>query len=185
MQQSVVLHSCHREFQHIADEVWHHGTAAAALRIEVGNVGNRHVESEVKLIVPLRPAVEYCRPESAGTIFGSITVDDRRAIQELFTIVEQPSVVVQVLDTEIEPTISDAIEELLRNFVAVFRNNIERRFDSEGIIEIHQSPAKLHACLGLDIVRHEHAAASTGWPEPHEWNPVQADRKSTRLNSSH
>jgi hypothetical protein len=54
----VILRAGYGEFDNVAYEVGHHRAASAALRIEVSNVGYRHVVRKVEGIVPVCIAVE-------------------------------------------------------------------------------------------------------------------------------
>src|SRR6266852_7138511 len=107
MEEGVVLNSGDREFKDIPNKIRHDGAAAAVLRIKMGDIRNRHVEGKLKGIIPFGLAVKYRGPEALSAIFAPITIDDFRPPQEFFLAIEEPAVVVQVLDYKLTSTVSD------------------------------------------------------------------------------
>jgi hypothetical protein len=59
MEEGIVLRQGNRNFQYIANEVGCNSATAAALRVEMRYVRNRHVESEVEFAVPVKVTVKH------------------------------------------------------------------------------------------------------------------------------
>src|SRR5438552_14294325 len=64
MKECVVLGRGQRKFENVADEVGQHGAAAARLRIQVRDIGNRHVVGKLQRVVPLQVPIEDSGPEA-------------------------------------------------------------------------------------------------------------------------
>lgn len=135
---------------------------------QVGYVRHRHVEGQLQAFIPVRSSVKYSGTKTLSLVLSCISIDDRRSSDELFFIVKQAPIVIQVLYVHLIPTISDRIDEVGGNHIPFFGNNLKRRLDSKGIIEVHQLMAKIHALFTLNIVSHRHAALGTMGPEPDE-----------------
>src|SRR5712692_8043361 len=64
------------------------------------------------------------------------------------------------------------MEEAGRDLVTLLRHDLERRFDSDGVIQIHEARAEVSSGQGLHIVSEDGATAGTIGPEPDEWDSV-------------
>ncbi len=84
MEERVVLNCGHGEFEDISNKIRHNRATATVLGIEVGDIGNRHVERKLKGVIPFRLSVKCRSPESLGTILTPIAVDDFHSTQEFF-----------------------------------------------------------------------------------------------------
>jgi len=86
VEQIVVLRRRHRQFHHVADKKWHHGAAAALLRIQVGHVRHRHVVGELECVIPELLAVKNRGSKPLRSILLSVSIDLRRPAQKLFAV---------------------------------------------------------------------------------------------------
>src|SRR5579863_1027832 len=64
MEERIVLNRSDRNLENIANEIGHHRTAAAALRIEMGHVWNRHIVGKFQLVVPELLSIKNSRAKS-------------------------------------------------------------------------------------------------------------------------
>jgi hypothetical protein len=88
--------------------------------------------------------------------------------QKLFVVLHKTTIMIQVMNIQLKSSVSYAIQEHLWNGVSLLWDNLERRFDSEHVIQIHQLGAKVPAGGCLHIVCHDGATRSSLWPEPDE-----------------
>src|SRR3974390_2240326 len=103
MEQHVVLHGRERQLEQVPDEVGHDRTAAAALRIKMRDIGNRHVEREIEILVPLRPPIQNSGPKSGRSVLFAIAIDRGSAASKFFPVIKKSTVVIQVLDADFTP----------------------------------------------------------------------------------
>src|SRR5438128_12437365 len=73
---------------------------------------------------------------------------------------------VQVVDVDLEPAISDLLEEALGDGVSFLRYDLEGGLDPRRIIQIHPLRAEIPASQLFDIVGHDCAACRTIRPRP-------------------
>ena len=79
---------------------------------------------------------------------------------------------VQVVDVDLEPAISDLLEEALGDGVSFLRYDLEGGLDPRRIIQIHHLRAEIPASQLFDIVGHDCAACRTIRPKPDERHAV-------------
>ena len=84
IEEGVVLRSRQWKFQHLADEIRHHGTAPAKLSLQMSHVGNRHVVGKIIRIVPIEPTIKHSGPEAKRTVLLHVSVDLLGAAKEFF-----------------------------------------------------------------------------------------------------
>jgi len=130
VEEGVVLDVGDGDFEEVADEVRHDGAAAAALRIEVGDVGDGHVVGEVELVEPVLIAVEDSGAETGGTEFAAVVVDFGDAFEELGAVVVEMAVVVEVVDGDFVAAGVDGVDVRVVNFVAFFGDDGEGALDA-------------------------------------------------------
>src|SRR5260370_5673865 len=172
VKQRVVLNCGYRQLENVPNEIGHDGAAAAQLWVEVRNVRHRHVEREIKILVPFRFAIQHRRAKALCPVLLSIAIDKGNPALELFPLVKKPSVVVQVLYANFKSAIAKEVQEFGRDRISTLGNDLKGRFDSERLIDIKQLRTKVASRLGFDIVRHEDAPTGPVWPEPHHWNAL-------------
>src|SRR5215469_736538 len=170
VEQSVILNRCYRKLQHVSDKKRHHCTAATWLGIQRRYVGKRHIICKIERVVPFRFTVEHSRAEACRAEFASILINDFGAAQKLLLVVKEPAVVVQILDNDFKSAALYGLQQILGDFIALFRDHSESRFDSESLVQIHERRAKISACFGFHVVRHRQAATCAVGPKPHEGN---------------
>src|SRR5450759_1153600 len=100
------------------------------------HIGHRHVIGKLKCIVPVLIPIHSPSAEVARVIHVHILVDLLRPPKKFGAFVEQMAIMVDVLYVELESTTADLLDIRLWNFVALLRNGLERRFDSEGLIDV-------------------------------------------------
>lgn len=138
----------------------------------MSHVGDRHVVVEVERIVPVDIPVHHRRPESQSAVFPGVAVDPFGPAQELLPVGEQMAVVIEVMNVDFESPATDARQEGVGNRVAEFRDDLERAFDTEGVVEIHQLGAEFDVGGGFDVVGQRGATGSPFGPEPNEGQPA-------------
>src|SRR5262245_48160994 len=99
-----------------------------------------------------------------------ISVDPLNAAQELFLICEQAPIVIQIVQVDFEAPPTEPRGGSPPRVLTTLRNELERRFDRESIVDIHELVAEIEASLALDIVRHHGARRCGIGPEPDERN---------------
>src|SRR6266853_7017870 len=107
MEESIILRGRYRQLQDSADEVRHHGAAAAALRIQMRHVGNRHVIRKLECVKPVGVAVEDSGAKPPSPITLRVVVDALRAPQEPAAIVKKVAVMIQVVNVDLKPSLPD------------------------------------------------------------------------------
>src|SRR4051812_39895939 len=65
VKQRIVLNRRERELKDSAHEVRHHRAAPASLRLQMGDVRDRHIIRELERVIPLLFAVHRARPEAS------------------------------------------------------------------------------------------------------------------------
>src|ERR1039458_2663905 len=88
--------------------------------------GNRHVVGEIKIRVPLLPAVQNSGPEARRPKSPSIFVDFFRPSRKLTSVVVQPAVVVQILNIDFEAASADRVQKFLAHFIPIFGDDLKR-----------------------------------------------------------
>src|SRR3954452_20998867 len=67
MEQRVILSGGDGQFQDVPDEVRHYGAAPARLRVEMSDVGHRHIVGESESVIPLQISIQNAGAESAAS----------------------------------------------------------------------------------------------------------------------
>src|SRR5256712_2152020 len=134
----------------------------------MGYAREGHVVGKLQGTIPSRVSIERARTETECTISSCISIDPLGAVQEYFPAGEEVAVMVQVVDVDLEPAISDLLEEALGDGVAFLRYDLEGGLDPRRIIQIHHLRAEIPASQLLDIVGHDCAAFRTIRPKPDE-----------------
>src|SRR6266478_836036 len=73
---------------------------------------------------------------------------------------------IYIVDVDFEPAFPNAIEEARRDRIALFRYDLEGRFDSDGVIQIHEARAEVLSGQAFHIMSKDGAARRALWPEP-------------------
>src|ERR1700735_2118290 len=102
MEQHVVLRGGDGEFQDFVDKIRHHGATATPLGVKVRHVGHRHIEGKIKSLVPQWVSVKHCGTKSLCLVIGDVAIDECSPSLKFFPIVKQPTIVVEVLDANLE-----------------------------------------------------------------------------------
>src|SRR5262249_55947002 len=92
-------------------------------------------------------------------------------LEELLTVLVKMAVMIQIVNADLKPALSNFVENVGTNGVPFFRNNLKRRLNLVGIVDIHQRGAEFVTSLRLNIVRHHCAAGITVRPEPDKGDP--------------
>src|SRR5881296_4610713 len=91
----------------------------------MGYAWEGHVVGKLQGAIPSRVSIERARTETERTISSCISIDPLSAAQEFFPTGEEVAVMVQVVDVDLEPAISDLLEEALGDGVSFLRHNLE------------------------------------------------------------
>src|ERR1700674_5422708 len=102
MKQRIVLCRCYGKFENVADKVRHHGAAAAALRIHVSSVRNRHVKGKCQGVIPIGISVKDSGSESVCTVLRTVPIDEIGTPQEFLSIIKEAPIMIQVLDSDLK-----------------------------------------------------------------------------------
>src|SRR5690242_14548694 len=81
IEKCVILHGGDRKLQRISDKEGHNGAAPTALRIEVRNVWNGHINRKVKFAEPARPTIQHGGAKGVSAVTARISVNFPRAAQ--------------------------------------------------------------------------------------------------------
>ena len=176
MKQGVVLRRGHRYFQHLADKVRHHRAATAPLRIEVRDVRHRHVVFKIEQVIPELVAIEHSRSKTRRAKLLAIRIDLGRALDKTFPVPEQVSVMIQIVDDNLETAIPNRLQECRGHVVPLLRDDLEGCLDPKGIVDVHQLAAKIHPARCFHVVRDQRTTGSALRPEPDERNLLQVLR---------
>ncbi len=145
MVEAVVLRGHDGKFKDAADEERLGGATAAGLRLEMAGIGDGHIVGKIEGVVPIEIAIE-----DAGTIAGSAElpdagVDARGAAKEFIAILEEVAIMIEVVDIDFKSALAKERQKSLGDLVAPGRNNLERRLDAVGVINIHETWAEVAA----------------------------------------
>ena len=137
MKDRIILAGGQRQFEYLAYEKWEDRATPAAFRFQMGNAGERHIVGKLISIIPIERPVHGSRTKSLCVVFMPVTVNFARPAEKLLAFPVEIPVVIQVVDIELESPLADSLNIFVGHFITIFRNNLERRFDPVGIIEIH------------------------------------------------
>src|SRR3954451_6172595 len=133
-------------------------------------VGDRHVVTNAQFPVPLLIAVEGAGTEASAAKSSSVSIDLLGGVAESGSIIEQVSVMFEVMHVDIETATSDPLHGAIRDCVARSRNQLERTFDPVPVVDVHQLFRELQPGRCLNIVRHDCACLFPIRPKPDEGN---------------
>ena len=88
MEQRIVLRGGDRKLEHLADEERHYRAASAALRLEMGDIGNGHVVGKFECFIPVRVPVENTGTEAQGPEPVAVFVDACHPGEKLLPLIE-------------------------------------------------------------------------------------------------
>src|ERR1019366_629050 len=83
VEKRIILRGSDWQFQYFVYKVGHNRATPAALWLQVPRVGNRHVIGEIKIRVPLLPAVQDSGPKGGRPKAPSVFVDFFRTLPKL------------------------------------------------------------------------------------------------------
>src|SRR5277367_675068 len=135
LKERIVLAGGERNLQNLADKIREDRTATAALRFQMRYVWHRHVVGKLVRIVPIEIAIHNSRAKPLGAKFLDVLINLVGPLQEQFALLIQLPVMIQVVDVELKPAAPHALHIFIGNFVAFFRDNLERRFNSIRMIK--------------------------------------------------
>src|SRR5439155_22335483 len=104
-------------------EEGHEAAATTPLRVQVRDAGHRHVVGEVEGAVPGLIAIQRSRAEPQGAEFAAVLIDALRQAEEDLAAFKEPTVVIEVVDVDLEPAVAHLGEERIRNRISVLRND--------------------------------------------------------------
>src|SRR5262249_50248882 len=123
---------------------------------------------------PFFPPIEYCGPKPGCSPPFPIRIDLVGSSAELLVIAVQTAIMVQVLHRNLKATVGHRSQVFRRDLVALFGNNLERRFNPKAIVNIHKRPAEISPRNRLHVMRHDCTAGCAIWPKPNEGEPISA-----------
>src|SRR5688572_14815597 len=156
VKQRVILRRGQRQLQDVSDKVGQHSAAPAALRLEVSGVRYRHVVREVESVEPRLFPVHRSRAESTALELPREAIDFSRPAAELLAVMEQISIVREIVKIHLEPAAPQEVHE--GPFKRTARNHLECRTDPERLVQVGQRETELCAGGALDVVGHHCAA---------------------------
>ena len=106
VKERIVLNGCQRQFKYVADEIWHHRAAAAALRFQVSYIRHRHVVRELIRSVPIEVAVHSSCAEAARAESLGVFIDLSRSLEKILLLLIEVPIMVQIMDIEFESAAS-------------------------------------------------------------------------------
>src|ERR1700722_16957321 len=174
MKQGVILRGRNGNLESLAKEIRHYGAASASLGIKMRDIWDRHIEIELKRIVPLQIPVKHSRPKTRGAVGLPVLIDSPRPLPELRGIAKEIAVVVKILNINFEAALANRLKESFGDPVPPLRHNLKRRLNAERFIDTHQLGTEIPSFFSLDIVSHCYTALTAIWPEPDKWNFVDA-----------
>src|SRR5262249_18003984 len=101
-----------------------------------------------------------------------ILVDFFGASAKLLQVPKQSSIMPEPLNIDLEASLSNGIEVFWRDGIALFRDNLKGRFDSIGIIDVHQGAGEIAPNGLFDIMGDDSARGMALRPEPDEGQAV-------------
>ena len=125
MKEGIVLGGRHRQLQDPSEEEGHHRATAAPLCLQMADRGNRHVVRKIQGPEAIEVAVEHPGTKTLGFPVFAVSVDSPGAKQKLFLVVEQVSVVIQIVDIDFKPARTNFLKKRPRHPIAAFGNNLE------------------------------------------------------------
>src|SRR6266403_5118294 len=176
VEEGIILRGRQRELEDVTDEERHHRAAASSLSLQVADIGHRHVVGKVEQLEPVGIPIQRARTESESAKLSPPVIDSFGALREAFAVREEAAIVVQIVDVDLEAAGANAVEEARRDRVTPFRYELKRRFDPEGIVEIHESRAKVSPGDSLHVVCHDGTAWRAVRPEPDKWDSIDGRR---------
>jgi hypothetical protein len=131
-----------------------------------------HVIRKLQGAIPGRVPIERARAEAERAICPPIPIDPFSSVQEYVVVGKQLTVMIQVVDVDLEPTISNLFEEPVRDWIPFLRHDLEGGLDPDRIIQIHELRADIPTGQFFDIVGHHRAAGGSLRPKPNERHSV-------------
>ena len=170
IEQSVVLRGHDGNFQDFANKVRLSRAAAARLRIEMADIRHRHVVGAIEEFVPIEISIQNAGTITGGVEFSSVVVDASDAAKKFVTITKEVTVMVEIVNVDLEATFAERTQKLIGDFVAYFGNKLKGGLYVEGVVQIHQRGAEVSPFDGFHVVGHCRATGVTVWPKPDEWD---------------
>src|SRR2546425_180211 len=131
MEQGVVLNGRERQLQKLSDEKRSLTATTASLRLKMRHARHGHVVREVERIIPILIPIERARAEAERAILLAILVDPFNPPREFLATREESTVMVQVVNVDLEPATTDLFEEPGRDRIALLRHDLEGRLDPQ------------------------------------------------------
>src|ERR1700683_1304032 len=154
VKQGVILGHSKWKFQDFPDAIRHYGATAAALRFQVSYVGDRHIIGYVQRFEPFLVPIHGARSKTLRLKMAQRFVDFRHLPEELGAVLEERSVVFQIVNIHFKPTTTNSLEVVRANLIPSSRNDLEGCLDPIGIIDFHQAGGEANANCSLNVVRH-------------------------------
>src|SRR2546426_817977 len=126
MEQGIVLNGRERQLQYLPDEKRCLTTTAASLRLEMRHARHGHVIRKLQRVIPLLIPIESARAKAERAIVPAILVDPLNPPREFLATREESTVMVQVVNVDLEPTMTDLFEEPGRDGISSIAGTIAR-----------------------------------------------------------
>src|SRR5262249_5594325 len=105
-------------------------------------------------------------------LFG-IVVDFLGMPEKLLLIPKQVAVMIESLDIDLEPALPHGIQVCWRDLIALLGDDLKRRLDPKGIIDIHQGTREVLTSRCFNIMSNDGARSVAFRPEQDEGNTVK------------
>src|SRR4029077_14055703 len=99
---------------------------------------------------------------------AAILVNAACTMEELSFVSKQASVMVQIVHIHFETPRADALNERPAERIPFLRNQLERTFNAEALIDVHEGRTEITALDGFHIVSDRHATGKPLRPKPDE-----------------
>src|SRR5206468_11394395 len=101
-------------------------------------IGHCHVNVKVLFVKSgLYPTQSLCSRADRPKLL-LVSIDARNALEELLSVAEQASVMIQLVHNDFESTLPNGLQKIRSDFVALLGNNLKGRLDSECLVHVHQ-----------------------------------------------
>src|ERR1700678_244228 len=174
LKERIILTGRQRYLQYFADEIGENGATTSTLRLKMSHVGHGHVVGHFISVVPIQVAIHHSRAETVGGEFFYVTINFLGPLQEQLALLIELAIVIEVVDVEFESAATDEGNVFVGNFVALFRDNLERCANAMRFVEINELAGKVPARGGFHVVGDNQRVGSAIGPKPDERHSLNA-----------
>ena len=168
--QRIILDRGQGQFDDVADEVRKNRAAPTTLRVQVSDVGHRHIVRKAECVVPRLVPIHDGRSKPLRAPFLAVSIDRGHSAPKYLLRGKQAAVMVQSMNADFTAGPTNRADDALGDLVPQFGHERERRSDSVLALECEHRLAEVLPLPGLDIVRHHRARGKPLRPIPNKWD---------------